>query len=193
MSYRMILTTKRSVKLAECWTLDIWISSVWNKTLAEVILFWFQCVVHTVIGLQWRHNERDDVSNHRCLVCSIVFITHISQNTSKLHVTGLCEENLPVTGGFPSQRASNGQCFHLMTSSWHYCLWNVFSWQFHTWNVWFKTRDEGRMSNDLLTSCLMSLKYINSRPSIFRFINPTAYTNIEKHEVDIDLLCSLFR
>ena len=30
-----------------------------------------------------------------------------SKKTSKLCVTSLCERHLPVTGGFPSQRASN--------------------------------------------------------------------------------------
>ena len=39
------------------------------------------------------------------------------KKTSKLRVTSLCEGNSPVTGEFPAQRASNGKCFHLMTSS----------------------------------------------------------------------------
>ena len=33
----------------------------------------------------------------------------ISKKTSKLHVTGLCEGNSPVTGEFPAQRASNAE------------------------------------------------------------------------------------
>ena len=32
-----------------------------------------------------------------------------SKKTSKLHITGLCEENPPVTGGFHSQRDSNAE------------------------------------------------------------------------------------
>ena len=32
-----------------------------------------------------------------------------SKKTSKLRVTGLCEWNPPLTGGFPSQRASNAE------------------------------------------------------------------------------------
>ena len=35
------------------------------------------------------------------IVCSTVFRCR-SKKTSKLRVTGLCEENSPVTGGFPS-------------------------------------------------------------------------------------------
>ena len=49
---------------------------------------------------QWRHNERDGVSNHRRNDC---LLNHLfrrrSKKTSKLRVTGLCEGN--------SQRASN--------------------------------------------------------------------------------------
>ena len=32
-----------------------------------------------------------------------------SKKTSKLRVTSLCEENPPMTGGFPSQNASNAE------------------------------------------------------------------------------------
>ena len=56
------------------------------------------------ISLQWRHNGRDGISNFQCPSC---LFRHRSKKTSKLHVTGLCEGNPPVTGGFPSQRASN--------------------------------------------------------------------------------------
>ena len=53
--------------------------------------------------LQWRHNERDGVSNHRRLdfLLNCLFRRR-SKNTSKLRVTGLCEENSPVTGEFPA-------------------------------------------------------------------------------------------
>ena len=65
--------------------------------------------------LQWRHNERDDVSSHGLL--SRLFMRR-SKKISKLHVTS-CPlwGNSPVTGEFPAQRASNAECFHLMTSS----------------------------------------------------------------------------
>ena len=61
-------------------------------------------------SLQWRHNERDDVSNYRRLDCVLNRLFRLrSQKTSKLRVTGLCEGNLPVTGEFPTQRASNAE------------------------------------------------------------------------------------
>ena len=45
---------------------------------------------------------------HRRLNClAICLFRRTSKKTSKLGVTDLCEGNPPVTGGFPSQRASN--------------------------------------------------------------------------------------
>ena len=61
---------------------------------------------------QWRHNGRDGVSNHWRLDG---FLNHLfrrrSKNTSKFRITGLCEGNPTVTGGFPSKNASNGEMF----------------------------------------------------------------------------------
>ena len=55
-------------------------------------------------ALQWRHNEGHDVSNHRHLDFLLNrMLRHKSQKTSKLRVTGLCEGNSPVTGGFPDK------------------------------------------------------------------------------------------
>ena len=61
-----------------------------------------------VIPLQWRHNERDGVSNHQPRECLLNRLSKAQiKETSKLRVTGLCEENSPVTDEFPAQRASN--------------------------------------------------------------------------------------
>ena len=68
-------------------------------------------VSYNSFALQWRHNGRDDVLNHRRLpVCLLnrVFWSR-SKNTLKLHVTGLCAGNSPMTGEFPAQRASNAE------------------------------------------------------------------------------------
>ena len=64
-------------------------------------------------SLRWRHNESD---GSQISGVSIVFLTVCSgrsKKISKLCVTGLCEGNPPMTGGFPSR----GKCFQLMTSS----------------------------------------------------------------------------
>ena len=59
---------------------------------------------------QWRHNERDGVSNHQPQDCLLRrLFRRRSTKTSKLRVTGLCEGNSPVTGEFPAQRASNAE------------------------------------------------------------------------------------
>ena len=59
---------------------------------------------------QWRHNERDGVSNHQphdCLLNRL--FRRRSKKTSNLCVTGLCEGNSPGTGEFPAQRASHAE------------------------------------------------------------------------------------
>ena len=42
-------------------------------------------------------------------VCSSRLFRCRPKKTSKLHVTGICEGNSPVTGKFPAQRASNAE------------------------------------------------------------------------------------
>ena len=60
------------------------------------------------IQLQWLHNERVGVSNHRNLDCSLKRLFRPrSKQTSKLRVTDLFEGNSQVTGEFPTQTASN--------------------------------------------------------------------------------------
>ena len=60
--------------------------------------------------LIWRHNEHDGVQSHRRLDCLLNrLFRHRSKNASKLRVTGLCEENSPVTGEFPTQRVSDAE------------------------------------------------------------------------------------
>ena len=48
--------------------------------------------------------------NHPCLDCFLNCLFRLwSKKTSNLRVTGLCEGNSPVTGEFPTQRASNAE------------------------------------------------------------------------------------
>ena len=57
-----------------------------------------------------------------CLFNSLFRVT--TKETSKLGITGPCQRNPPVTGGFPSQRASNAERFSM---SWcnhvHWCMY----------------------------------------------------------------------
>ena len=74
-----------------------WYTLVWQVTCALCLL-----------PLQWRHNERDGVSNHQRIDCSLNrLFRHRSKKTPKLRVTGLREGNSLVTGEFPTQRLSN--------------------------------------------------------------------------------------
>ena len=60
------------------------------------------------ITLQWRHNEGRGVPNHQPHDCLLKrLFRRRSKKTSKLLVTSLCEGNLPLTGEFPAQMASN--------------------------------------------------------------------------------------
>ena len=45
------------------------------------------------------------------IVYLTVSSTRRSKKTSKLRVTGLCEGNIPVSGEFPAQKASNAENF----------------------------------------------------------------------------------
>ena len=79
------------------------------------------------ITMHWRQNERDGVSNHQRLDCVLKrLFRRRSTKTSKLHPTGVCKGNPSVTGGFPSQKASDTE--------------NVFiRWRHHSWtsyNIW---------------------------------------------------------
>ena len=82
-------------------------------------LIWRLCTGRFHIGehnppLQWRHNGRDGVSNHQprdCLLNRLFRL--ISKKTSKRRVTGLCAENPPVTGEFPTQMASNAESVYI--------------------------------------------------------------------------------
>ena len=79
------------------------ILSVW---FCHTLVVWI--LLRCILSLQWRHNERDDVSNHQPHDCILnrVFRRR-PKKTAKLRVTGFCEGNSPVTGEFPTQRASN--------------------------------------------------------------------------------------
>ena len=79
--------------------------------------------VVVALSLQWRHNERDGVSNnqhHRCLL-NRFFQTQIKENTK-------ATRHWPLWGEFTEDRwiprtkgQWRGKCFHLMTSPCYGC------------------------------------------------------------------------
>ena len=76
------------------------IGTLWNSKVV-----WVEYYQHGLdnYSLQWRHNERDAVPNHRRLDClHSSFFKRRWKKASKPHVTGLGEGNSPVTGEFPA-------------------------------------------------------------------------------------------
>ena len=80
-------------------------------------------------SVQWRHNGRDNVSNHQphdCLLNRL--LRRRSKKASKLRVTCFCAGNSPGTGEFPAQMASNAENIsiwwrhHLTSKSWSWCV-----------------------------------------------------------------------
>ena len=91
------------------------------------------------MAFEWRHNERDNVSNHQHLDCFLKrLFRRKSRKISKLHVTGLCEGKPQVT----LQRASNaGNVFiwwrhHgviISTAHWMLCTVYIPKWHLTSW------------------------------------------------------------
>ena len=94
------------------------------------------CTCH--VTLQWRHDGRDDVSNHQpqdCLVNRL--FGRRSNKTSKQCVTGLCAGNSPRTSEFRAQMASNAENVSIWWS--HHelsCrnLYSIMTWSEHHCN-----------------------------------------------------------
>ena len=110
-------------------------------------------------SLQWHHNGRDGVSNHRRLDClPKCLFTCRSKKTSKLRTTGLCEGNPPVTGGFPSERASNAENVSIW---WRRHVFSVFHWIYlcftyflpsRTPQKWVYLKTHFHMTNSVLST-----------------------------------------
>ena len=90
----------------------------WKNTVNKYKCVWIrenQEGTSLHITLQWRHNERDGVSNHQPYDCLLnLLFRRRSTKTSKIRVTGLCAGNSPVTGESPSHKGPvMRKCFHL--------------------------------------------------------------------------------
>ena len=94
---------------------------------------WYKCdaffSMHTICwhrSLQWRHNERDGISNHQSHghLLNRLFRRR-SKKTSKLRVTGLFAGNSPMTCEFPAQRASNAEHVSIWWRHQGYMFWVI--------------------------------------------------------------------
>ena len=83
-----------------------------QKTIKCHAFLWNLCI--TV-----KSHECHGVSNHWWHDCMLLTICsgHFQKKTSKLYITVLFDGNPWVTGGFPSQRANNTDCFPAVTST----------------------------------------------------------------------------
>ena len=88
-------------KLIHISSLSAWWLLMAGRICARVVMI-------ETTSLQWRHNERDGVSNHQFHHCLLDrLFRRRSMKTWKLRVTGLCAVNSPMTGEFSAQMASN--------------------------------------------------------------------------------------
>ena len=83
----------------------------------KIFLFYWNSVAHKCINkldhtLYWRQNDHSSVSNHQphgCLLNRL--FKRRSKKTSKLRVTGLCEENSPGPVNSPHKRPVTRKIF----------------------------------------------------------------------------------
>ena len=97
-------------KMASLYWINSLVHAMWDKMGAIWRKRFHSNIILDQMALQWRHNQCDCVSNHWRLDC-------LFNSLSKLHVTGLCVGNSPVTGEFPTQRASNAKNISIW---WHH-------------------------------------------------------------------------
>ena len=97
---KVTATVKKMIVIRPILSL-VFAPEIFTATTPVLSLTKFSCILTTLrLPLQWHHNERDGVSNHRRFDCLLnrLFMRR-SKKTPKLRVTGLCEGNPPVTKG----------------------------------------------------------------------------------------------
>ena len=127
--------------------------------------------------LQWRHNRRDNVSNHQphdCLLNSL--FRRRSKKISKLRVTGLCAGNSPVTGEFPAQMASNAENISIWWRHHAYLLHVIVVWEEWILGVQFWRVNHSNMQQAIVylvfnplwpSDAIWQWQHVVERPYIF--------------------------
>ena len=115
---------------------------------------------------QWRHNERDGVSNHQCVDGLFIRLFRSrSKKTSKLRDTGLREGNSPGTVEFPPQRAGNAE---------NVSIWCCHHVDMYKWVLLFKSTIQ--ISTDLHAITIthyMHIKLKDKNPIHWKIFNPS--------------------
>ena len=90
---------------------------------------WHNQVYIVQFSLLWCHNGHYGISNHQSHNCLLnCLFRGRSKKTSKLRVTGLCAGNSPVTGEFPTHRASKGENVSICAVLLLWCIFNIQQW-----------------------------------------------------------------
>ena len=143
------------------------------------------CEIKLLSTLQWRHNERNGVSNHQSHQC---LLNHLfgrrSKKTSTFRDTCLCTGNSSVTSEFPAQRASNAE--------------NVPIWFFHHVTLFCRKACVHWIDNSVITCLCYPLKHICTKTAlsfIKVLVTPTAYiaNSLDFHCSDVIMRAMAFQ
>ena len=174
-----------------------WIRNYWMLLLKGGFAV-TRLIQHRYPTLQWRHNGRDGVSNHQHLDCLLNrLFWRRSKKTSKLRVTGFCEGNSPVTGEFPSQRASNTENVSIWRrhhehfsmidsyiSSYVLCVVYfpgfLFSFSQSFWNIEFGLRANWNLQHDIIGRILPSPRLLFRLRSAVRYIMMLKFVSLSQ-------------
>ena len=97
----------RYVKYPSITLWNVFIKVFHTKSFIKIISGMWQISrkAYNLITIQCRKNERDGVSNHRCLHCLLLFQVQVKENIKAPRHWPLW----PVTGEFPAQKASDAE------------------------------------------------------------------------------------
>ena len=129
-------------QLSLSWGMSLAVIIQWNPLLTWPVLKQFYILHDSDVIMSMMASQTTGFS----IVCSAV-CSGTDQRQPKLSITGLCEGNPPVTGGFPSQRASNRE--------------NVFIWWRHhvAWQWQVQDKDQTMNSQKSLHSSPVRARY----------------------------------
>ena len=108
---RCILFVSRNISFADFLFDALTLCLSWMHAAPHNVFYF--CLVSSPKGhnvLQWRYNEHDGVWDHQPHDCLLNrFVGPRAKKIPKTYVTSLCVGKSPVTGEFPTQKASNAE------------------------------------------------------------------------------------
>ena len=105
-------------------------------TILGRVITALDCTGNWLLPLQWRHNERDGISNHQPNACLLNrLFRRRSKKTSKFYVTSLSEGNSAMAGEFPAYRASNAENVDIIMTNFGSSI-RVYHVSYLIWYIW---------------------------------------------------------